>query len=416
MHTNDESSAEGSHSSAPVKPQNRVLTKPEQIEALAQALSKEDLIAYDTEFIRETTFHPQLEILQIATRSEAWIVDIQAFRKLSVPMDAALKPLLDVFTNPGILKIVHAAVGDQEAVYTNLGVIPTPLFDTAVGAALSGLGESIGLGNLLKAVLGVKLRKGHARTHWGIRPLPDQLIEYALADVEHLIQLTEKLFAKLEKLGRKQWALDECRKFTEARFIDPGPQEIAAKLTKTGKVDQKGYPILIELLKWREGRVRELNRPRKWVAEDSILVDLANVRPRNMDHLSAFRGINKNELKVSGDEILAAIHKGHAVPASQAPLPPRAETPVGEEVRVVELLKCFLGMRADELSVAPNLLVHSQAIIRLIRCHPCTRETWVKERIMSASVAELIGGDLESFLQGEISLTVTNHKVHYVKG
>ena len=50
------------------------------IQVLAKKLSKEKEISFDTEFIRESTFYPKLEILQIATLEESWIVDVQSFQ------------------------------------------------------------------------------------------------------------------------------------------------------------------------------------------------------------------------------------------------------------------------------------------------------------------------------------------------
>src|SRR5215218_5196202 len=124
-----------------------LISTADKIAELAGKLKGRDIIAFDTEFIRESTFYPTVEIIQVATDDESWLVDAQAFRaRRGNPDPGALKPLLDVFEDKRILKVVHAAQGDQECLYTAFGVVATPSIDTAVAASLCGYGEGIGLG------------------------------------------------------------------------------------------------------------------------------------------------------------------------------------------------------------------------------------------------------------------------------
>src|SRR3954469_2216808 len=125
-----------------------LLSTADQIRALADSLKSADLIAFDTEFIRETTFYPIVEIIQVATESESWLVDAQAFKKGFRPgpqgsFNPGLKPLLDVFQDKSSLKIAHAIQGDQECLYTSFGALAQPTLDTAVAASLCGYGEGI---------------------------------------------------------------------------------------------------------------------------------------------------------------------------------------------------------------------------------------------------------------------------------
>src|SRR4051794_21949727 len=87
-----------------------LLSTAEQIQDLAGTLKKSELIAFDTEFIRETTFFPIVEIIQVANDQESWLVDAQAFKKGYRPgpqgsFNPALKPLLEIFEDRRILKI-----------------------------------------------------------------------------------------------------------------------------------------------------------------------------------------------------------------------------------------------------------------------------------------------------------------------
>ena len=50
-----------------------LLSTPDQIRALAERLRQKRVIGFDTEFIRENTFYPIVEILQVATDEESWL-------------------------------------------------------------------------------------------------------------------------------------------------------------------------------------------------------------------------------------------------------------------------------------------------------------------------------------------------------
>ena len=319
-----------------------LISTSDKIQELADKLKGRDMIAFDTEFIRESTFFPIVEIIQVATDEESWLVDAQAFKKGHRPgprggHDAGLKPLLDIFEDTSILKVLHAAQGDQECLFTSFGITAKPTLDTAVAASLCGMGDGIGLGKLLKSVLDVEIKKGHARTNWSVRPLPSQLIEYAHADVEHLVRLGRTLLDELEKLGRRPWALELSSKWEDPRHYDSDIEGLVNKLARGGRMDKRGYGALLELARWREERVRQLNLPRRWVADDAVLLDLAHVRPKDMAHLSAFRGLNKGELKNSGEAILSALKRASEGTEVAMPKMPRPDIPNAEESQVLDL-------------------------------------------------------------------------------
>lgn len=392
----------------------QLITTAEEIKKVAEILKKHPVIAFDTEFIRETTFFPLVEIIQIATAEESWLVDAQAFKSRKQTYLEELRPLLEVFQDPKILKIVHAAQGDQECLYTSFGVVASPSLDTAVAASLCGYGEGIGLGNLLKAVMGVNIKKGHARTNWSVRPLPPQLIEYAHADVEHLVEVGERLMKRLDKLGRKDWALQMSAKWENRALYEADPVGLATKLAKGGRLDKRGFAALLELMKWREDRVRALNLPRRWVADDNVLLDLAHVRPKDMEHLSAFRGLNKGELQKSGEAILGALKRASEAQDVQLPKSPRPDIPSPTEAQVMELLKCYIGILADRHQIASKYLVTAAQLLPLLRSEAKSADEWVKDDLMSEGAAQLIGEEILAFLQGRRALSVNGSEIRIV--
>lgn len=391
-----------------------LLSSEEEIRALAEKLKAAKVIAFDTEFIRENTFYPVVEIIQVATDSESWLVDAKALKTQHGP-SPAMQPLLEVFEDPTILKVAHAIQGDQECLYTSFGVVATPSLDTAIAASLCGYGDGIGLGNLLKAALGVSIKKGHARTDWSVRPLPSQLADYAHADVEHLVGLGQKLIGELEKAGRKEWAFELTSKMEDKRAYELNAEEIAQRLAKGGRLDRKGYAALIELARWREERVRHLNLPRRWVADDNVLVDLAHVRPKDMQHLSAFRGLSKGELKNSGNAILAALQRASQIDESSLPLIPRPDVPSPSESQVLDLLKCYLGILADRHRIASRHLMTAPQLLPLLRSKASSPEQLIERKLLSEGAAKLVGEELIALMQGRRALSVRGSKIDIVR-
>ena len=56
----------------------------------------------------------------------------------------------------------------------------------------------------------MRLTKGDRLTDWTRRPLHAEQRIYAAADVEYLLALHDVLVARLEPMGRLEWATDEC--------------------------------------------------------------------------------------------------------------------------------------------------------------------------------------------------------------
>ena len=390
-----------------------LITDPKRIVSIGQILSASKWIAYDTEFIRESTFYPKLEVLQLATPEGAWLIDAKAVQKRD------MAPILDALVDPSILKIVHAAHGDQECLLASYGILAQPLFDTAVGASLCGLGDNIGLGNLLRSVLGIELPKGYARTNWSKRPLPKPVLEYALLDVKHLIEVAEILFQRLDENGRRDWALDLSSKFSDRNLYEVPPEDIAKRLAQSGKFHVRDYAILLELVRWREARVRELNVPRRWLAEDGVLIDLAKIKPATLEQLQGFRGLSKGETKPPhGERILEAVIRGIA---SQDEIPVEVKRrnilqPSAEEGRAMDLLRVVLDILSDEFRVSAKHIVQPQNLLPLLRLHPKELSDLSDSGLVSPQLGDSGLQVLLSFLNGELHLSLEGGRTVRLSG
>ncbi len=371
-----------------------------EVAALAERLSQQPIIAFDTEFIRERTFFPQLGLLQIADRENSWLLDPLALRS------SDLKPLLKVLTDPGILKAGHAIEQDQECLYSAYGVVASPVLDTAIGAALTGRGDQIGLAALVRKVLGVRLPKGHTRTDWLKRPLPAVMTKYALADVEYLVETAEILLADLDRRKRRDWALRLSAEFARPERYQPNPDALTEQLAAGKRLGPVEYSVLRELVRWREERVRKANLPRRWIADDPLLVKLAYARPAEAEGLSHFRGLGAKTLQNGAGDILKAIEQGIASAAEQKS-GPAAETDVeSDDAPALAALKCFLNVLAHAHEVPIRFLVDPDSVPGLLRGRFQTVEELRESGLLKQAAADLFGEELIAVLNGRRALRI----------
>lgn len=382
----------------------RWIDTPGGVREVAERLRQCDVIALDTEFIRETTFFPKIALIQLATADEAWLLD-------PVKLDRdAMAPVLDVLTDTRVLKILHAAFADQECLYWAYGVVAEPVFDTAVAAALCGIGDNAGLAKLLKEVCRVHLPKGRARVKWLTRPLPTELMHYAEQDVAHLVELGLSLQSRMDRLGRREWALTESR--IEASAFDVTPEEAAFRMARGGSLDAVGYAVLAELVRWRDGRAKQADLPRAWVAGNEVLISLAKVRPDSLSELKSFRGLSAKELDRHGDRLLASIRRGLEDPSPALPQLPKNPPPPSEnEDHALILIRTYLAYLGARFEVAPRLLLGSGRAYELFLASGLGTEEWVRLGILGRYSADLIGEELEAFLCGRRALTLRDGKV-----
>lgn len=371
------------------------------LETLCQKLKKESVLAVDTEFIRETTFFPKIALIQIGTDQEVFLIDPLKFTP------EGLSPLVEILTDPKIVKVIHAAYSDQECFYWTFGKVAFPVLDTAVASALLGMGENIGLSKLARELIGIHLPKGRARAKWLMRPLPDELLHYAEEDVRHLVELYRNLMERLEKRNRVDWAFEESE--VDPKVFEETPENMAAKIGKNAHLDLKAQPALIELVRWREKRAREANLPRQWVADNEILLSLSRVRPKNIEELRLFRGLNPKEIQKAGDGILHAISVAQTVEVKrpETPFPPRGSQAKLSD-HALDFIHTYMAYLANHHSISPRFLLTGAQAEILGFYKDATIEEWVKYGIISERAAKLIGPELRGILDGDKALTLKN--------
>ena len=193
-----------------------ILETQDSINNFVSALSSMNTIGLDTEFVRIRTYYPKLSLIQIAYNSGAGCIDYLQSNDLN--------KVWQLIFNPRKLKIFHSARQDLEILFLIKNRIPENIFDTQIGAALLGYPPQVGIKRLLKDELNIEISKAETRSDWSKRPLDLKQIEYALEDVNHLLNLHNVLEKKLKAKERYSWAFeDSSRLVTNTQeLFNPG--------------------------------------------------------------------------------------------------------------------------------------------------------------------------------------------------
>jgi ribonuclease D len=284
------------------------ITDPAELNA--RIAQRPQRIGLDTEFIRERTYWPQLALVQIALGDGASHDgvdddDILLVDPLAPGITDALRPLL---TDPSVLKVMHSASEDLVAFKHACGVVPQPLFDTQIAAALSGIAAGIGYQRLVQDTLGIALSKGETRSDWLRRPLSPAQLEYAADDVRHLFALHDALGAQLRQLGREDWMAEDCARMTGNAERDDAERWPHLALRAAQFLDVAAQHRLLRLLRWRDAYARESDRPRNWILDNELATLLARDPPADPVALQRQLDAHPKAPRKLGDTVWQALH------------------------------------------------------------------------------------------------------------
>ena len=366
------------------------ITSPKELASFCQAISDNEYIAVDTEFVRDKTYYPKLCLIQIASPTTLACIDPIALQDLS-----ALKPIL---SNPAQVKVFHAARQDLEILYSELGVMPDPIFDTQLAATLLGLGEQIGYGNLVKAYLNINLAKQHARADWEQRPLNTEQLEYAADDVRYLIQMYPRILADLDKHGRRDWLRDDFSELADPALYQVELDEQWQRVSGNQKLRRKQLAVLQELCIWREQTAMAKDKPRKWILADNLLIAIAMQTPDNMSKLSKIRGLIETTINKQGSAIINAVKKALAKPEEQWPQPRKRRQLDKNQDATIDALMAIAKLKALEHSITISAIVTRNELEKLL----------LDEKhlpILTGWRYNLVGKSLVQFIESNVSLS-----------
>ena len=379
-----------------VELREEIVTHPEELAACVAELTACPHFGFDTEFVGEDTYHPSLCLVQVATPDRLFLIDPLT----TGPLDAFWQLIVD----PARVVVVHAGREEVRLCRLWTGRTPGNLFDLQLAAGLVGLAYPLGHGTLVHQVLGVQMAKGETLTEWRHRPLTSGQIRYAFDDVRHLLPLWGKLSARLEELGRAEWAREEFARLA----VNAAPEEPATekwrKLRGLGSLDRRRLAVVRALYNWREETAARTNRPTRAIVRDDLIVEIARRNPARERDLQVVRGLPRRDL----DAILKTVAEARGLPIESCPAVFGREQDPPQLGLVSNVLTAALGDLCARRGLASNLVASGADVKLLVRARLAGQGLPSESLLTAGWRREHILPDLLALLEGRRLLRIAD--------
>jgi len=277
-----------------------LIERSDELADLVEELAGVPHIAVDTESNSFHAYHERICLIQISTDRQDYIIDPLALEDLA--------PLGEVFADPCVEKIFHAASNDVLGFKRDGDLRIRSLFDTYLAARLLGY-EKLGLASLLDEHFHIRLNKKWQRCNWAKRPLSSEQLQYARLDTRYLIPLRRLLARKLREERLEEEATElfarACEQESQERVFQPDGY---LHIKGARRLGASGKRILASLFLYREQEARRRDKAPFRVLSNAVLLNLARHRPRSMEDLQRIKGLPRSYRKVAkASELLALI-------------------------------------------------------------------------------------------------------------
>lgn len=374
----------------------------ENLRFVVEAIEKAEFVAFDTEFVGEATYLPQLCILQVATAEAIWIIDPLAHLEL--------KSFWVALTAPGHTLVALAARQEVLFCLRYAGRPPAALFDPQLAAGLVGFAYPLSHTNLVQQVLGVGIAGSESFTDWRLRPLSKKQLEYAANDVAHLLAIRTRLAEMADEMGRVEWLHDECIESVQ-RVIQEEHRERWLRLGGASSLDRRALAVLRELWHWRDDAAKNADLPPRKILGDELLIAIAKRQPRSTAELFALRGLDCPHIRKAGADIVAASVEGLQLPEANLPSSLRR----GDETQIqtlVPFVAVVANQQARQHKVDPGLLAANSDLQEVLRWSLANRKG-ERPSVLEGWRGEILTDSLLALLEGRTAVRISHLKSEF---
>jgi ribonuclease D len=370
----------------------------EMLARFCAGLAAANYCVIDTEFIRESTYYPELALIQIASGDRLACIDPLAISEFS--------PLAELLVKDSLLKVFHSSSQDLEILYQKFDQVPTPVFDTQLAAAVLGYSQQISYADLVQQITGVELEKKHTRANWTRRPLSQDELDYAMDDVRYLMAVYETLHEKLESTRRYNWLEKDLIAISDPVNYQVDMAQLWKRLKGVQKLKGVKLQVASELVQWREALAQRQNRPRRWIVKDEVIVEIARHAPDKIEVLSRIRDLSDKTVSRHGDKLLQIVAHAARVDAAQWPQHDRAKNLNKQQLALGDCLMALCRVIADQNQIALATLATRKDIDNLLLNHKSSRLTQGWRFTMA-------GAQLLEFIHGQSTISVDQAKLKF---
>lgn len=364
------------------------IDRQDALESAIAAVAAQAEIAVDTEADSLHSYFDKVCLIQISIPGEDLIIDPLA--RVDLASFGA------VLQDDAVTKVFHGGDYDLRIMNRDFGFTVRNLIDTSVCAQLLGY-EAIGLAALLERHFGVKANKVHQRADWSMRPLTQEMLDYAAMDTHYLTALAAKLREELQALGRWEWALEEFERMEAIRFREtPDEGEAWRRLKNLAGLDRRALAVVREIFQWRDELARKADRPTFKVLSNESIVELAKARPESLRDLHGLKSVSRYHAERYGRDFVRLVQNAMQIPEEELPERNESKPWIRDkalEARIERLKKArdriARELKIDGSILAPRHVLAAVAASRSLDV-PAMRE-WQKRVAGEALLAALEG-------------------------
>jgi len=376
------------------------ITSDQHLRDFCESIAAAPIVAFDTEFVSEDSFLPELCLIQLAAAGRLAIVDPLEVRDLS--------PLWDILTNPNTETLVHAGREEFRFIGRYSGKRPARWFDVQIAAGLIGLEYPASYATLSAKLLGKNISKDETRTDWRRRPLTQRQLEYALLDVADLDAIRDVLHQRLSKLGRLSW-LDAELAAWQQDLIEFETGERWRRLGGIASLPPRALAAVRELSNWRDAEAERRNQPARRILRDDLLIEIAKRLTADQKRIRAVRGMERGDLQRYLPRLAQCMEQALALRENE--LPRLARKSSRPQLNLLgQFLSTALGSICRSAQVAPSLAGTAQDVRDLIayRLKLGGFENGELPLLAQGWRAEVVGQVIDHLLAGDLAVRIAD--------
>ena len=351
-----------------------------------------EVLTIDTEFIRQRTYYPILGLFQLYNGSDTFLIDPLAIADLS--------PLWRLLDKQAV--VLHACSEDLDVFLTEAKKIPDLFHDTQIAASFAGFRHSLGFAGLVAEVENITLDKGESRSNWLARPLSQTQLNYAAADVYHLMPCWLMLKTKLEQLGYYDFYLQELDNIRQRKLKKKNPKTIYKQFKNVSLLSTRQLATLRALAEWREINAVERDMAVNFVVKEAHLFEIAKHQPQSLRELNNL-GLLPIEIKRHGKQLLDIVKQTANLTEAEWPAPLTRINDFPGYKKVVQEIKTQIATVVEQTNIPAEMMGSKKIVDELLSWHwklsDEQRLTADKPMLLRNWRAELIGNKVLSYLQ-----------------
>lgn len=379
---------------------NRLIARQNDFNALCERIKAEGIVAFDTEFVAESYYRPRLCLLQFGIGDEQFGVDPFMVRDLT--------PWWEIMADDETTVIVHGGREEIRFCHAITRQAPQKLIDVQVAEGLRSRGFPLSYQNLIGRVLGATVHGKETRSDWERRPLHSSQIDYALEDVEHLLDVWERQRQSLTDAGRLDWAFAEFQRFVDDIVADED-RDGWDRLPGYGRLRPREMALAQALFIWRDTEARKLDKPPRQILRDDLLVDIARRQPKSVRELNMTRGMTRRNYQRIAADLVSVVQETQQIPDDQLPSRPAPgrQYPSQDDV-LSRILALALANRCNKLGLSMSLVGTTADLKDLVHWYVFDSQQGERPKLMQGWRNEVCGQLLTDVLDGKVTLRVAD--------